>query len=314
MTALLEFQRTLARAVMQPLSTRDNMKRGANRGDQDGIALVKPNSRLSSFERLEIYNRSYWSRVIDAFSEDFPGVRAILGAKRFDRLRRSYLNDCPSESFTMRDLGKNLVAWMEQNQALAGPKYNIALDMAKLEWAEIESFDAAEYERLGPGDIATLGPRSSLRTQPHLRLIEARHEVDTLLLKVREVAKHNGRAAAAVARKGMARVKDVAALESQSVENQFANHPANRVYLAVHRLELVVHYKRLDAEMFRLVSALGKGISIEDAIEFAYADSTLTPEESEKHIQDSFALFGALGWFCKADPTGNSERQNAETL
>ena len=29
MTALLEFQRTLARAVMQPLSTRDNMKRGA---------------------------------------------------------------------------------------------------------------------------------------------------------------------------------------------------------------------------------------------------------------------------------------------
>ncbi len=27
MTGLLEFQRTLARAVMQPLSTRDNMKR-----------------------------------------------------------------------------------------------------------------------------------------------------------------------------------------------------------------------------------------------------------------------------------------------
>ncbi len=32
MTALLEFQRTLARAVMQPLSARYNMKRGTNRG------------------------------------------------------------------------------------------------------------------------------------------------------------------------------------------------------------------------------------------------------------------------------------------
>jgi hypothetical protein len=315
MTALLEFQRTLARAVMQPLSARDNMKRGANSktsggaksGNQDGIALVKPNSRLSSFERLEIYNRSYWSRVIDAFSEDFPGVRAILGARRFDRLRRRYLNDCPSESFTMRDLGKNLVAWMERNQALAGPKYDIALDMAKLEWAEIESFDAGEHERLGPGDIATLGPQSSLRIQPHLRSIEARHEVDTLLLEVREAAKRNG--GAAVARKRMARMKDATALESQSV-----NHSANRIYLAVHRLELVVHYKRLDAEMFRLVKALGKGICIEDAIEFAYSDSTLTPEECQKHIQDSFALFGALGWLCKAGPWKNAETQNSETL
>ena len=31
MTALLEFQRTLAQAVMQPLTARDNMRRG-NRG------------------------------------------------------------------------------------------------------------------------------------------------------------------------------------------------------------------------------------------------------------------------------------------
>ena len=71
-------------------------------------------------------------------------MRALLGAKRFDRLRRGYLADCPSESFTMRDLGKNLAAWMEKNPALAGANYAVALDMARLEWAEIESFDAAE--------------------------------------------------------------------------------------------------------------------------------------------------------------------------
>ena len=84
------------------------------------MALVKPNSRLSSFERLEIYHRSYWSRVLDAFGEDFPGVRALLGTKGFDRLRRRYLADCPSESFTMRNLGKHLAAWMERNATLAG--------------------------------------------------------------------------------------------------------------------------------------------------------------------------------------------------
>jgi len=60
-----------------------------------------------------------------------------------------------------------------------------------------------------------------------------------------------------------------------------------------------VHYKRLDAEMFRLLSALAAGAPIADAIEIAYAESMLAAEPCRRHIQDSFALFAALGWFCK---------------
>ncbi len=287
MTALLEFQRTMARAVMQPLSTRDNLKRG---GAEDAVALVKPNSRLTSFERLEIYSRSYWSRVLDAFSEDFPGVRAVVGAKRFERLRRSYLDDCPSRSFTMRDLGKHLAAWMERNPALVGEHYAAALDMAKLEWAHIESFDAAEDERLSPADVAALAPESTLRLQPHLRLIETGHEVDRLLLEVRKSAGRNGGVPRGVGEKRIARAKS-----------------ASPVYLAVHRCELVVHYKRLDAEMFRLASALAQGASIAEAIELAYGESALTAEQCQQHVQSSFALFGALGWFCKPSTPESEE-------
>ncbi len=286
MSELLEFQRTLARAVMQPLSAGDNMKRaighGANREIRDGIALVKPNSRLSSFERLEIYSRSYWSRVLDAFSEDFPGVRAVLGAKQFDRLRRRYLADCPSGSFTMRNLGQHLVAWMQTNQALIGANYGIALDMAKLEWAHIESFDAAEHDHLSPADVAALAPESVLKLQPHLRWIEAQSEVDTLLLEIRETAKRKGGVPRALRQKRFARA--------------MSDGP---VHLAVHRIELVVHYKRLDAEMFRLLSALGRRASIAEAVEFAYAKSPLTAEQCKQHIESSFALFATLGWFCK---------------
>ncbi len=287
MTALLEFQRTVARAVMRPLSSRDSMKRGA----EDGIALVKPNSRLTSFERLEIYNRSYWFRVLEAFSEDFPGVRALLGARGFDRLRRRYLDDCPSESFTMRNLGKNLAGWMERNPALAGPHFRVALDMAKLEWAEIESFDAAGYEPLSPAGVAALGPGSTLQVQPHVRLVEARHEVDTLLLEVRESAKRKGGAPRTIT--------------SQRIRRAASTTP---VYLAIHRFELVVHYKRIDAEIFRLLNAVAQGASLAGAIETAYAESTLTPEQCQQHIHDCFALFAALGWFC--DP----EQRPSEVL
>jgi hypothetical protein len=281
-TALLEFQRTMARAVMQPMSLRNNLKRGGvDRGAEEGIALVKPNSRLSSAERLEIYNRSYWSRVLDALGEDFPGVRAVVGAKRFEQIRRRYLDDCPSESFTMRNLGQHLAAWMERNRALMGTNYEIALEMARLEWAEIESFDAAEYERLSPSEIAALEPASTLRVQPHLRLMEAGYDVDTLLLEIRSSIQRRGGVARAIMQKRIARARTF-----------------DPVYITIHRHELVVHYKRLDGEMFRLLRTLGQGATISDAIETAYADSTLTPEKCRQHVQGSFALFAALGWFC----------------
>ena len=41
--------------------------------------FIKPNDRLSSFERLEIYNRQYWFRVLDCLWDDYPGLRAVLG-------------------------------------------------------------------------------------------------------------------------------------------------------------------------------------------------------------------------------------------
>ena len=169
-----------------------------------------------------------------------------------------------------------------------GANYEIALDMARLEWAEIESFDSAEYERLSPDDIAVIDPDRSLQIQPHLRLIESGHDVDTLVLEIRESAKRNGGVPRAVSANRIKRAKS-----------------ATPVYLAIHRFELVVHYKRLDAEMFRLVNTLAKGVSIADAVEVAYSESTLTPEQCQQHIQDSFALFAALGWFCKPGSSAN---------
>ncbi len=288
MTALLEFQRTLAQAVMQPLTARDNMRHS----NRDGVALVKPNSRLTAFERLEIYNRSYWSRVLDAFSEDFPGVRALVGAPGFDRLRRAYLAECPSESFTMRDLGWHLVEWLEAHPAYAGPQVAEVLDMAKLEWAEIGSFDAAEHERLTPQDIATLDSEASIHLQPHVRLLEVTHAVDSLIFEIREAARRHGGSRHALSRTRVKRTKSAAP-----------------IYLAIHRHELVVHYKRLDLEEYRLLRAISEAASIEDAVACAYAESTLTPDECAQHVQSSFALFSALGWFSKSRPAANQEVQ-----
>jgi hypothetical protein len=291
MSALLEFQRTLARAVMQPMSTRNGLKRGTGERDpRAAIALVKPNSRLTSQERLEIYCRSYWSRVLDVLADDFRGVRAVVGAKAFDDLRRDYLAECPSESWTLRNLGRRLPEWIERHPALFGSRHRIALDMARLEWAEIESFDSAEHAPLGSAEIAALAPESVLRLQPHLRLMEAAYEVDSLVLEIRAALERRG---------GKAR-----ALSTRRIDRARATAP---IYLAIHRVDLVVHFKRLDAEMYRLLAAISQGASLGEAIERAYAASTLSEDECRRHAQESFALFASLGWFHGVKPGEGEE-------
>ena len=64
---LLDVQRRMAHAMMQPLTASDRI---APKTDAE---FIKPNDRLSSTERLEIYSRSYWFRVLDSLYDDFPG-------------------------------------------------------------------------------------------------------------------------------------------------------------------------------------------------------------------------------------------------
>src|SRR6202012_5144244 len=99
--------------------------------------FIKPNDRLSSFERLEIYNRQYWFRIYSSFEEDFPGLKAITGGKKFDRLMRDYLTECPSQSFSLRNLGSRLEAWLTEHPDYIEPRRDLAMDMIRLEWAHI---------------------------------------------------------------------------------------------------------------------------------------------------------------------------------
>jgi hypothetical protein len=91
---LLEFQRRMAEDVKRCLTPEFEMQQVVEDGrSMSGIAAlyVKPSSHLSSFERLEIYNKQYWFRVIGAVSEDYPALQAVLGQKRFDALVLAYL-------------------------------------------------------------------------------------------------------------------------------------------------------------------------------------------------------------------------------
>jgi hypothetical protein len=286
---LLDIQRRMAAAVMHPLTRAETMPRRRRDGRSninEAEAIIRPNDRLTSFERLEIYNRQYWFRLYTCFEEDFPGLQAILGRARFDALMRAYLTACPSESFTLRNLGSRLEAWLNRNPTWIEPHTTLALDMVRLEWAHIEAFDGEERPQLSPQGLAAIDEDSILRLQPYLRILSLSFPVDDLLLEVRN---ENGSSTSSTNNASATRkrhhVRRTAALEPKAI------------HLAVHRHQNTVWYKPLSVEEFRLLAAVLEGRTLGEAIELALGDSPLPEEARAAFLQEAFASWSALGWF-----------------
>ena len=286
MSGLLELQRQMAEAVMQPLTRTESMRKRNSRHQfmaEVAGSFIAPNDRLTSFERLEIYNRQYWFRVVDALSEDFPGLRAILGAKRFRAMTEAYLIECPSRSFTLRNLGSRLPPWLGSHPEWMQPNGRLVRDMTNLEWAHIEVFDAAEFPVLKPEDLAGEKLVLHLTLQPYITLLELEYPVDEILL---------------AAGKGQ-RFYTTSSGDGRRVA--IKNTKPETVFLAVHRADFSVHYKRVEREAYLLLSGIQDGLSLSDALDLTFADSGIAKEVQANQIEQWFGTWMSLGWFCKSN-------------
>ena len=291
---LAALQKAVARAVMQPLTRNERMRPVGPAGEKMhayAARYIKPNDRLTSFERLEIYNRQYWFRILAGIAEDFPGLRAVLGSQRFESMCQAYLTECPSGSFTLRNLGAHLETWLRQNPGWIRNKRVLALDMVRLEWADIEAFDGQAKSPLRSEDLSEIEvPNLHFSIQPYVQLLELHYPVDDLLLEVKHGDDSADFASNAVQeRRKRSKVRAVAKLE-----------PA-QIFLAVHRLDFSVYFRRIEPEEFALLSALRRGKSIERAIELAFRRSSVPAADRAAFVQHSFQTWATLGWFCRPD-------------
>ena len=275
MSSLREIQYRFGAAVMHPLTAKDETPRKLA---AEAEAILKPNDRLSSVERLEIYSRSYWYRVLDSLVEDFPGVRAIVGVREFHAISRDYLTEHPSTSFTLRNLGSHFIEWLEKHRERAQPHEQLALEMAHLEWAHIEVFDAAEKPVITPEAWARAGEAAVLKLQPSIRLVSAQYPVDDVLLEVRKVEDSN-RKIATWRRKRLPHVRK------------------EESFIVLHRSEYSVCYRRVTREGFRLLQAFQEGKPLGEALEFAFRDCKLPQESWPALVQEWFGSWMGLGWF-----------------
>jgi hypothetical protein len=286
---LLELQRRMAEDVRRPLTADYEMQRTTDDGRPTAdlaASYISPNNRLTSFERLEIYNRQYWFRLITAVSEDYPTLNAVLGSKRFDALILAYLGEHPSTSWTLRDLGAKLPAFLAAHPEWGGRRHRLAVDVANLELAYVDAFDGKHLDPLTTEEAQVIGAGSQLSLQPHLQLLELAYPVDNLVLAVKRETPE---------------VDIVSSAATQRNAGESAKIPPIKreaVFLAVHRYDDSVYYRRLEKETFLLLRGLRAGSSVAVAASQAFAKSKLIPNRQATLLQESFAHASQLGWLC----------------
>jgi len=291
---LLDIQRRFSEALMTPLNSEEGISDRTQRGQpmqQIAEEIVKPNSRLSSTERLEIYSRSYWFRIISSLNEDFVGLRAVVGDRKFDALVEAYLAENPSRSFTLRNLGSRLAEWLSANPKYTHPHEQLAVDMVRLEWADIECFDAAEEPGFKLDDLDHLGADPRLPLQPHVHLLELHYPVDDLLLQIRDNLDDDSDEASNTfsERRSRARVKRVSKSKPKAT------------FVIVHRVDYSVYFKRVTREAYRVLTALQQGKTLSQAVDFAFNPSTLPEKKITALVQRWFHDWAEWGWFSGKD-------------
>jgi len=285
--SLAEIQRAMAAAVMMPLTADEDMRSHAPDGrrmEDVAASFVAGNSRLTPFERLEIYNRQYWLRVLGALVEDFPVLRAVVGTRRFDGLRVAYLTDHPSRSFSLRNLGSKLPQWLAAHPEHAGRRHKLAVDVAKIEWAFVETFDNEHRTPLALDQIATLDANARLGLQPHLQLMVLEYPVDDLVIALHSREK---------------RQTSEAGVTSEDDEMTDVRLPKIRpraTWLAAHRVNNDVYYRHLDREEHDVLCALRDGQPLGAAIESGFAASRWSMARRAAAVQQWFAGWAELGW------------------
>jgi len=125
---------------------------------QQGDSRIKseiagPNPEVIGL-RLEIYANAYRLRLIEALADTFPALHTLIGDERFFQLASDYIDDNPSQHFSLRYFGHHLSTWLI-DYPLAN-SFPIIVDMTTFEWGLREAFDAADEKPMDISDLVAI--------------------------------------------------------------------------------------------------------------------------------------------------------------
>jgi hypothetical protein len=180
--ALSSMQAWMYAAVTHPLGVAAAVPR-----PRDIEAMVTPSLTLTSEQRLSIYHRSYYARLLECMESMFPALRHAIGVELFRQFAVGYLQANAPESYTLNRLADRFPAYLQATRPAAAPSGeretwpDFLIELAELELGLVQVFDGPGVERKRiagvPEVLAIQAERLIPTLAPCLRLFSFQYPV-----------------------------------------------------------------------------------------------------------------------------------------
>jgi hypothetical protein len=138
-----------------------------------------------------------------------------------------------------------------------------------------------------------------LRLQPYVRLLKFRYPVDELVLEIKKF--NDDTEFLSNTFRERRKRKRVAAL---------AQLRAKTIFLAVHRVDDSVYFRRLGPAEYELLLALQKGRTLEQAVGSTFGKRSRQSQADLEQVTHWFQNWSKLGWFCALRADSRNKSRN----
>jgi len=155
---------------------------------RDPGAVVLPSRQLTSVERLGIYAHMYYARLLEVMEAEYPTLRQVLGPEEFASACRRFVTKHPSRTRTLNALSASFPKFLARTLPKTN-RHGLAVDVARIERAMEDVFDAPRAEPMTAAQFAALGAggweRMRLRVNPALAMLTLRYPANEYMNALR---------------------------------------------------------------------------------------------------------------------------------
>lgn len=243
-------------------------------------SVVSPSKRRTSVQRLEVYTHAYFARLVECLKSIYPLFAKTVGDELFDQFAIAYLQQYPSQSYTLNRLGDRFPDFLEETSPARGTDElefeDFLVGLAVTERSIDAIFDGPGVEQtavLSPSQLEGISPEvfaeATFKMVPCLRLHSFPFPISDFITAIKQDPQ--------------AQMPEVA--------------PS---WLALTRRDYVVRRVPLSRWEYHLLVRLAEGRSVSQAIEGAVIEVAPAEDISEL-LADAFKKFTNEQFFLAID-------------
>ena len=233
---------------------------------------ILPSRHLRPEERVAIYSRMFFARLYDCLAEDYPAVVKLCGHGTFGKIARAYLKQHPSRHYSLNLLGRKLPEFLDGPVRI--PQRALLADVARVERAISESFDAPASPVMTPADMALVPPAAwetgRILLTESLKLLALDHRANAIVSACRQ-------------------------------EKEMPSFAKAKTWVAVYRKEWTVWRAELTEPMHTVLVALHAGKPLGQALAAAARRYDGSPEKMQADVHHWFGEWAREGIFAGVD-------------